>query len=220
MFMMNPEGQVTLWNRGAERMWGWDTGAKSLASLLRVFIPSEESRVTQPDRRPATDCRTTAAVRKKAGEAARTDHGFGPTWSTLACRTTKGELIGFSAVTRDLTDRKRAEDDLQRLNAEMQKHIAEQTEELIRTIAQRERLHEELLQAQKMESIGTLAGGIAHDFNNLLNVILGYASLLEQSPTNPTQVTAGVDVIKETVTAGQLFGPTAARGGAQKRDTV
>ena len=45
-------------------------------------------------------------------------------------------------------------EELQRLNAEMQRHVAEQTEELIRTIAQRERLHEELLQAQKWRASG------------------------------------------------------------------
>ena len=53
---------------------------------------------------------------------------------------------------RDITDRKRAE------------------EETVK-------LHEQLAQAHKMESVGRLAGGVAHDFNNMLSVILGYSEM-------------------------------------------
>ncbi|OHD74204.1 MAG: hypothetical protein A2V99_11210 [Spirochaetes bacterium RBG_16_67_19] len=64
-----------------------------------------------------------------------------------------GEVLGYQGVTRDIRERKRAEDE-------------------------RDRLEAELRQAQKMESVGRLAGGIAHDFNNLLTPILGYMELL------------------------------------------
>lgn len=50
---------------------------------------------------------------------------------------------------------------------------------------EKERLEHELMQAQKMESLGTLAGGIAHDFNNVLGIILGYNSLLEDPSLSP-----------------------------------
>ena len=49
----------------------------------------------------------------------------------------------------------------------------------LRDVTERKSLEAQLLQAQKIEAIGTLAGGVAHDFNNILMVLMGYANLLQ-----------------------------------------
>jgi PAS domain S-box-containing protein len=51
---------------------------------------------------------------------------------------------------------------------------------IIRDMTHQKQLEQRLIQAQKMEAIGTLAGGIAHDFNNILAVIIGHAELMRE----------------------------------------
>jgi PAS domain S-box-containing protein len=69
-------------------------------------------------------------------------------------------------------------------------------------ITERKRLGRELQQAQKMESLGTLAGGVAHDFNNILSIILGYTHVIQQQKDNPQKFSACIEVIKKSVERG------------------
>jgi PAS domain S-box-containing protein len=56
-----------------------------------------------------------------------------------------------------------------------------------RDITDKKRLQEQLLQSQKMESLGILAGGLAHDFNNILTQIIGYAELIsDEAEVSPS----------------------------------
>jgi signal transduction histidine kinase len=74
--------------------------------------------------------------------------------------------------------------------AELRQAVMDLTKEIVehqQAEEERQRLQAQLLQAQKMESIGRLAGGIAHDFNNILTAILSYAELsLMKLPENDT----------------------------------
>lgn len=66
---------------------------------------------------------------------------------------------------------------------------------IFRDITERKRLEQQLLQAQKLEGVGTLAGGIAHDFNNLLAMVLGSAELLQRRLSGQPKLKKYVDRI-------------------------
>lgn len=86
-------------------------------------------------------------------------------------RDESGRPVRSVAVCEDITERKNAEEE-------------------------REQLQEQLLQAQKMESIGRLAGGVAHDFNNMLSVILGHAELALESDFSRGEVVHALEQMR------------------------
>jgi nitrogen-specific signal transduction histidine kinase len=95
-------------------------------------------------------------------------------------RDPEGKPIGFRGISRDATERKRAEEE----------KVA---------------LVDQLRQSQKMEAIGRLAGGVAHDFNNLLTVIKGYCQLSLAEMKESTPIRDALEVInKATEKAADL----------------
>jgi PAS domain S-box-containing protein len=122
--------------------------------------------------------------------------------SVYALRSVPGRIEHLVAVSLDITERRQAQEHLEELKSLLETRVAERTGDLLRAIAERERLQDQLLQAQKMESVGTLASGVAHDFNNLLNIISSYAAIMRLDGKNPAAISEGVSVIDETVRRG------------------
>jgi PAS domain S-box-containing protein len=160
IFMLDPEGRVASWNEGAERIKGYRP-EEIIGRHFSCFYRDEDARSGLLER----ELQTAIAEGSFSAEGWRVRKDGSEFWASAlitAIRDDRGYLRGFAKLTRDITERKQAEEAL-----------ARETEE-------RERAEGMLRQAQKMDVLGQLTGGIAHDFNNMLGVIVGNLEIVQQ----------------------------------------
>jgi formate hydrogenlyase transcriptional activator len=111
IFVLDPEGRVSTWNTGAERIKGY-TAEEIVGQHFSRFYPQEDVAQGKPDR----ELKTAAAEGRFEEEGWRVRKDGCRFWANVvitAIRDEKGDLLGFSKVTRDFTERKRAEEALQ-----------------------------------------------------------------------------------------------------------
>src|SRR5690348_4418824 len=151
IFMLDPEGHVTNWNTGAARIKGYSEAEIVGEHFSRFYTPEDLN-----TRLPWNALERARREGRYEAEGWRVRKDGTRFWASVvldAIRDAQGQLIGFAKVTRDLTERR---------EVQLQLDLS----------------REQLFQAQKMEAVGQLTGGLAHDFNNLLTGISGSLELL------------------------------------------
>jgi PAS domain S-box-containing protein len=142
---------VTEWNAAAERIFGW-------AAHEAIGRRADELMVLAGPR-PASDLLRDEVLESEASGARGTHENVRKDGQRRVCewfhaplRDAAGMVAGYLSMANDVTERKLAEEERARLEAQLRG-------------------------AQRIQSLGTLAGGIAHDFNNILTAITGHAHL-------------------------------------------
>jgi PAS domain S-box-containing protein len=154
IYMLDPNGIVSSWNPGAERFKGYSADEIIGQHFSRFY--TEEDRLTDLPKRALA---TAAAEGRFEHEGWRVRKDGSKMWAHVVIdpiRGDDGHLIGFAKITRDITERRNAQLELEEARAA-------------------------LFQSQKMEALGSLCSGVAHDFNNLLTVVLGNLDLLRRA---------------------------------------
>jgi PAS domain S-box-containing protein len=171
IFMLDPEGRVTSWNTGAERIKGF-RHEEVIGQHVSAFFCLED----QVKGLPAEALRRAANEGRFEQEGWRLRKGGSRFWGNTiisALQDERDALVGFSVVSRDLTEQKRVEE------------VRRESEHKLRQQAQE--LEQQLIASGRLVSIGEITASMAHEFNNPLGIIRGFAQdlLSEINDSNP-----------------------------------
>jgi PAS domain S-box-containing protein len=161
IFMLDPTGHVVSWNTGAERIKGY-TAEEIIGRHFSRFYPREDIE----SGKPPMELDRAAADGRFEDEEWRLRKDGSRFWANVvisALRDDSGNLRGFAKVSRDITDRKRAEE-VERLNVDLEKRVTERTSEL----------------AAANKELEAFAYSVAHDLRAPLRHIDGFSKLLAE----------------------------------------
>jgi two-component system cell cycle sensor histidine kinase/response regulator CckA len=150
-------GRINFMNPAAEALTGWTAAQAANKPLNEVFRANSEDTDKPEKKSPAQETELETGPLTAANQVTLITSDGTEKWISYnksPIRNQLGQTTGEVLILRDMTERRQAEEALQRTE-------------------------EQLLQAQKMEAVGRLAGGVAHDFNNLLTAIIGYSQLMQ-----------------------------------------
>jgi PAS domain S-box-containing protein len=153
LYMLDPNGIITSWNAGAQRIKGYTADEIIGQHFSRFYMESDRAAGA-----PSRALYTAAIEGRFEAEAWRVRKDGSLFWASVVLdpiRDENGDLIGFAKITRDITERRNAQIALQEAHAQ--------------------RAH-----AQKMDALGQLTGGVAHDFNNLLMVVSAHIATIRK----------------------------------------
>jgi len=160
IYMLDTEGRVATWNPGAQRFKGYTTSEIIGEHFSRFFTPEDVAAGL-----PAKALANALREGRFEAEGWRLRKDGTRFWVNAVIDpifADDGSHIGFAKITRDFTEKKLAEDELQSTQ-------------------------EALMQSQKLQALGELTGGVAHDFNNLMTVIAGASDFLLKHPDLPRE---------------------------------
>jgi PAS domain S-box-containing protein len=171
IFMLDPEGRVTSWNTGAERIEGFQPEEIIGAQFAR-FYPAEDRAQGFPEealRYAATNGRSEQEGWRVRKDGAR----FWANTVVSALLDERKDLVGFSVVTRDLTEKKRIEEVLRESETKLRRQAQE--------------LEQQLIASGRLVSLGVITASMAHEFNNPLGIVMGFTQQLlsEFEPDTP-----------------------------------
>jgi len=172
IFMLDTDGYIVSWNAGAQRIHGYRTEEIIGRHLSRFYPPEEVERG-----KAEAALKTAAAAGRFEDEAWRIRRDGSQFWASVvltALRDEDGRLKGFVKVTRDTTDRKKADEEIRQLNASLEQRVAERTEELLTS-------NEALRQSN--EDLNQFAYAASHDLQEPLRMVALFSQMLQSAYT-------------------------------------